>query len=123
MLKTSRYIALGFALAALAACSETTSKPKVAANPPAPPVDASPITGNWCSPEGGRFSISQTRFDSRDDNCAIARLNNYEGTFTASLSCEGGQTTSENITISPVGNGLHITFLSRGGRRAIVSPC
>ncbi|MGH6762351.1 MAG: hypothetical protein ACRECW_12275 [Phyllobacterium sp.] len=119
-----QYVALGLAVVVLAACSETAPSPKIAATPPRPPVDASPITGNWCSPDGGRFSISQTRFDSRESNCAITGLNNFEGTFTTSLSCESeGQTTSENVTISPVGNGLHITFLSKGGRRAIVSPC
>lgn len=116
--------ALALVFPLLAACSETGSQKVAATPPPPPPVDATPITGTWCSPAGGRFSISQDRFDSRENKCAITRLNNFQGTFTASLACEGeGQTSEEDVTISPVGKSLHITFLSRAGKRAIVTPC
>jgi len=120
----TKLAALALLFPLLAACSETGPKPQAATPPPPPPADATRITGNWCSPAGGRFSISQDRFDSRENKCAITRLANYEGTYTASLACEGeGQTSQEDVTISPVGKSLHITFLSRAGKRAIVNPC
>ncbi|ERL99540.1 hypothetical protein Q644_10425 [Brucella intermedia 229E] len=125
-MQKSGLLALVLAATALAACSETTPGPSASASPPArPPVDPTPpITGNWCSPDGQRFAISGERFDSRDGQCSVTRMNNYEGTFTVSMSCTAnGQQSKENITISPVGQTLHISFLSMGGKRAVVNRC
>lgn len=117
-------LALALAVTALTACSETTPRPTASATPVKPSLDPTPITGNWCSSDGQRFSISGERFDSRDSQCSITRMNNYEGTFTVSMSCTAnGQQSNENITISPVGQSLHISFLSMGGKRAVVSRC
>ncbi len=117
-------LALALAVTALMACSETTPRPTASATPVKPSVDPTPITGDWCSSDGQRFSISGERFDSRDSQCSITRMNNYEGTFTVSMSCTAnGQQSNENITISPVGQSLHISFLSMGGKRAVVSRC
>jgi len=123
-LQKSGLLALVLAATALAACSETTPGPSASTSPARPPVDPTPITGNWCSPDGQRFAISGERFDSRDGQCSVTRMNNYEGTFTVSMSCTAnGQQSKENITISPVGQTLHISFLSMGGKRAVVSRC
>lgn len=111
------------ALALLAACSETT--PRSAPTAPAikvePIADATPIIGNWCNATDGQYNISQTQFASNDGMCTYARLTNHSGTFSAGLVCENGN--RENITITPVSGTLHITYLSRGGQRAIVRPC
>jgi len=123
MTPKTKFFALALSFPLLCACSETGVR-TVAQTPPPPPVDATPIAGNWCSAEGGRFSISQDRFDSRENRCAVTKLSNYQGTFSASLACESeGQTAQEDVTISPVGKQLHITFLSRAGQRAVVNPC
>ena len=123
-MQKSGLLALALAVTALTACSETTSSPSASATPAKPPVDPTPIAGNWCSPDGQRFAISGERFDSRDSQCSVTRMNNYEGTFTVSMSCTAnGQQSKENITISPVGQTLHISFLSMGGKRAVVSRC
>ncbi len=100
------------------------ARPSASAAPAKPPVDPTPITGTWCSSDGQRFSISGERFDSSDSQCSVTRMNNYEGTFTVALSCTAnGQQSNQNITISPVGQTLHISFLSQGGKRAVVSRC
>ncbi|MBQ0710188.1 hypothetical protein [Ochrobactrum sp. AP1BH01-1] len=123
-MQKSGLLALALAVMALTACSETTPGPSASATPAKPPVDPTPITGNWCSPDGQRFAIFGERFDSRDSQCSVTRMNNYEGTFTVSMSCNAnGQQSKENITISPVGQTLHISFLSMGGKRAVVSRC
>lgn len=123
-MQKSGLLALALAVMALTACSETTPGPSASATPAKPPVDPTPITGNWCSPDRQRFAISGERFDSRDSQCSVTRMNNYEGTFTVSMSCNAnGQQSKENITISPVGQTLHISFLSMGGKRAVVSRC
>lgn len=108
-------------MATLSACSETTPRPAAPAVKMEPLADAGPITGNWCNQTDGQFNISQSQFTSNDGVCTIARLANYSGTFSAGLICEN--VNRENITITPVGNTLHITYLSRGGKRAVVSPC
>ncbi|NKB95985.1 hypothetical protein HED48_13850 [Ochrobactrum intermedium] len=123
-MQKSGLLALVLAATALAACSENDARSFGKRLPARPPVDPTPITGNWCSPDGQRFAISGERFDSRDGQCSVTRMNNYEGTFTVSMSCTAnGQQSKENITISPVGQTLHISFLSMGGKRAVVNRC
>jgi len=124
LLQKPGLLALALVVTALTACSETTPGPSASAALAKPPVDPTPITGNWCSSDGQRFSISGERFDSRDSQCSVTRMNNYEGTYTVAMSCTAnGQQSNENITISPVGQSLHISFLSLGGKRAVVSRC
>ena len=99
-MQKSGLLALVLAATALTACSETTPGPSASASPARPPVDPAPITGNWCSPDGQRFAISGERFDSRDSQCSVTRMNNYEGTCTVPMSCTAnGQQSKGNITI------------------------
>jgi hypothetical protein len=129
-MKMTLKIASGLSLLVLAACTQSgaPSAPATPAAPQqqaaAPRVDADAITGNWCSAAGGRFAISETRFDSAENQCAVTRLNNFQGTYTAALECSGeGMQSSENITMTPVRDELHISFLQRASQRTIARRC
>jgi len=113
--------ACALALPALASC---TASPSANVTPPKPPVDPAPISGTWCSNNDKRFTISSERFDSRDMQCTVMKLDNYKGTFTLNLVCgSDAQQVSENITITPIGEALEIVFLSKGVRRTRVNRC
>jgi hypothetical protein len=101
--------ACALALPALASC---TASPSANVNPPKPPVDPTPIIGTWCSNNDKRYTISPERFDSRDMQCTVMKLDNYKGTFTLNLVCgSNAQQVSE------------IVFLSKGVRHTRVNRC
>ncbi|WP_210238437.1 hypothetical protein [Brucella haematophila] len=113
--------ACALALPALASC---TASPSANVNPPKPPVDPTPIIGTWCSNNDKRYTISPERFDSRDMQCTVMKLDNYKGTFTLNLVCgSNAQQVSENVTITPIGDALEIVFLSKGVRHTRVNRC
>ncbi len=112
--------ACAMALCALASCTS----PSANVNPPKPPVDPTPIIGTWCSNNDKRFTISQERFDSRDMQCTVMKLDNYKGTFTLNLVCDSDQQqASENVTITPIGDAVEIVFLSKGVRHTRANRC
>lgn len=120
-----KFAAVAMLLPILAACSETTSDNRSGnPAPAAKSADATPITGNWCTSAGQTYAISAQRFDSADGQCAINRLNNYQGTFTAAMTCQvNGQPVNENVTITPIGQKLLVAFLSKGVKREEMSRC
>ncbi|MBN9047229.1 MAG: hypothetical protein J0H18_16410 [Rhizobiales bacterium] len=114
-------VALALIFPALSAC--TDSAPSANANPPKPPVDPTPIVGNWCS-GGTHYSVTKDSFSSPNAQCSITHLGNFEGTFMASLSCNRqGQQSNENITMTPVGKALQISFLTGTVRHTTASRC
>ncbi|MBJ6131564.1 hypothetical protein JAU75_01795 [Ochrobactrum sp. Q0168] len=108
------------ALSALASCTS----PSANVNPPKPPVDPTAIMGTWCSNNDKRFTISRERFDSRDMQCTVMKLDNYKGTFTLNLVCDSDhQQASENVTVTPIGDAVEIVFLSKGVRHPRANRC
>jgi hypothetical protein len=112
----------------LAACSPSNAPssggtaPTATAQAAPAPLDATPVTGQWCG-SGERFTISESRFDTAQNQCALSRLNNFQGTFTATIACEA-TTTPESLTMTPVrGTELHVTYLNRPGQQTVLTRC
>lgn len=133
----------------LAACDQPPSQPAAEAPVVAPvaqpaataddaaPVDSGPLFGTWagdlawCGGEGGGFpiTISETRFEGRENSCDITSLEDGgDGTFTATLACTSeGQSTTERVAMEPIfgptGEGIRLTYVDRGGEPVTVFRC
>ena len=130
----------------LAACDTNTPAPtseqpasEPAAQTPATPAasaapasDTAPLFGTWgvdapvCSMP---IVIAETSFQGAENSCDITELaDNGDGTFTASLAClSEGESANERISMEPifgpVGEGLRLTYLDRGGDPVVVFRC
>ena len=133
----------------LAACDQPPKQPAPeAATPaantaeaapatPAPAPDTAPLFGiwaadlSWCAGDGEGFpiTITETRFEGRENSCDITELaDSGDGAFTATLACSSeGQSTTEKVAMEPIfgpaGEGIRLNYLDRGGDPVTVFRC
>jgi hypothetical protein len=104
-----------------------------AASKAATPAAAAPLFGNWAADlancDTSAVTISAARFEGAENLCDITALaDNGDGSFTTSLACTAeGQTTNENVQMTPVfaptGEGVVLNYLDRGGDRVTLLRC
>jgi hypothetical protein len=95
--------------------------------------DPSAISGRWaadpawCTNQslGSPIVISDTRLEGNEDRCEIAGLiDSGDGSFTASLSCEGDdRTETDLVRLTPAGEQLDLTYLGRDDPASMLTRC
>lgn len=126
MKKIISVAALLTAALAVSACSPSQpdvgsgAQPRTSATPSAAPTDVTPISGTWCASDGDRYVIDRSRFDSNSRQCSVRQVNNYSGTYSLQINCNGQ---NEGVTLTPTGNQMLVTFLNNVGHRPVLRQC
>jgi hypothetical protein len=96
-------------------------------------LDMSAVSGRWtedpvwCTDQtlGSPIIISATRDEGNEDRCEIADLiDSGDGSFTASLSCEGEDSReTELVKLTPEDGQLRLSYLGRDDQGSTLTRC